>query len=501
MQISSGARDNNGGCAKRLGHLKRQRNMTSLLLVIAFFCFFTSIARDNDTSVEDAQGIKHQLGLSNAIPRKEQIKMRPPAEAAEMNKTKMTPREFRKRDNAGKDRKNWRFSKSMEFKVEPESKEEKLIISGDFTLVEIIAPATGLTPSLPTTEEKPSSSVGYSGVVAKFCKVNWDAYKKDVPTHSMFSFLSSQEVSKDCETKYTVDLNMIVDKARAFDQTSKGQAEVSVMKPKGFVFHESRCGSTLVANSLAAFTPGKTRVYSESSPPIRAMKACDNARCDEAKHIKLIRDVLYLMGRSSNMNETNLFFKFQSIGTKRISTLRKAFPDTPWIFVYRDPVQVMMSHAKNYDPGKYLRANCNRTFKMQPSDTKKVIHKITGDVSYQVSSIEFCAAHLATLCQYAFREHKSSGTGRMIDYSTLPDILIDEIIPNYFLSPASTFGEKEIQNIREVNGVYSKGFGRAEKKWESDSEQKNKMAHPDIKAAAAKFLQPSFDAIQSHDKV
>jgi len=202
------------------------------------------------------------------------------------------------------------------------------------------------------------------------------------------------------------------------------------------------------------------------------------------------------------VNEKHLFFKIQSVGTKKISTLRKAFPDTPWLFVYRDPVQVLMSHAKNYVPGKPVNANCNRTYRSwnQPRDTKNLIQKITRNPAYPVSSLEYCAAHLATLCQHAFREHKSSGTGRMVDYSTLPDILIDEIIPNYFLPPGSTFGEREIQNIRKVTGVYSKGFGRADKKWESDSEHKNKMAHPDIKAAAALFLQPSFDAIHSYDE-
>ena len=34
-----------------------------------------------------------------------------------------------------------------------------------------------------------------------------------------------------------------------------------ILKLHGVVFHESRCGSTLVANSLAAFNPERKRVY------------------------------------------------------------------------------------------------------------------------------------------------------------------------------------------------------------------------------------------------
>lgn len=37
--------------------------------------------------------------------------------------------------------------------------------------------------------------------------------------------------------------------------------------PRGFVYHETRCGSTLVANMLAGLEPN--RVFSESKPPVQ----------------------------------------------------------------------------------------------------------------------------------------------------------------------------------------------------------------------------------------
>ncbi|CAN0367157.1 unnamed protein product, partial [Ectocarpus sp. 13 AM-2016] len=37
------------------------------------------------------------------------------------------------------------------------------------------------------------------------------------------------------------------------------------LPPKGFIYHETRCGSTLVANMLATLAP--SRVFSESKPP------------------------------------------------------------------------------------------------------------------------------------------------------------------------------------------------------------------------------------------
>jgi len=40
------------------------------------------------------------------------------------------------------------------------------------------------------------------------------------------------------------------------------------------------------------------------------------------------------------------FFKFQSVLTFSLPEIRKAYPSVPWIFVYRNPVQVMVSHFK-----------------------------------------------------------------------------------------------------------------------------------------------------------
>jgi len=93
------------------------------------------------------------------------------------------------------------------------------------------------------------------------------------------------------------------------------------MKPTGFVFHESRCGSTLVANILAAFNPKESRVYSESAPPSQAAQLFNMN--DLENSIQLLRDVIYMMGRSNDPDERNLFFKIQSINSKKIHVFRK----------------------------------------------------------------------------------------------------------------------------------------------------------------------------------
>jgi hypothetical protein len=62
--------------------------------------------------------------------------------------------------------------------------------------------------------------------------------------------------------------------ARAHDDEMQqgSSTDTENMVSTGVVFHESRCGSTVVANQLlASFSPaGHTRVYSESAPPMHA---------------------------------------------------------------------------------------------------------------------------------------------------------------------------------------------------------------------------------------
>ena len=203
----------------------------------------------------------------------------------------------------------------------------------------------------------------------------------------MFRDLVSHSPS--CDDPFAMDLSEILPLVRTHDVQNPDS--VHAMYPAGFVFHESRCGSTLAANSLAAMDPDKHRVYSESNPSITALKACGThgSGCPPGRAAQLIRDVLYLMGRTDDVLERRLFFKIQSIGTKSIHVMREAFPDVPWVFIYREPVQVMMSQIAN----GVERANCVR--QMRDLDPKSIaLMKENGKSLSTLESEDKCALHL-----------------------------------------------------------------------------------------------------------
>ena len=205
----------------------------------------------------------------------------------------------------------------------------------------------------------------------------------------MFRDLVSHSTS--CDDPFTMELSEVLPLVRSHD--AKNTDTIHAMQPSGFVFHESRCGSTLAANSLAAMDPAKHRVYSESSPSITALKACGKhgAQCPSGRAAQLIQDVLYLMGRTNQVQEERLFFKIQSIGTKSIDIMRQAFPSVPWVFIYRDPVQVMMSQVAQ----GVERANCVRQMKDLDPKSKGLI-KENGKSLNSLEPEERCALHLVS---------------------------------------------------------------------------------------------------------
>jgi len=321
--------------------------------------------------------------------------------------------------------------------------------------------------------------------VGTFCRLRWEFHKADPNKVPMFRELVAK--SPRCKFgKFDYDFQKAVESARKYDER---EGTTNVLTPNGFVFHESRCGSTLVANSLAAFSPQLTRVYSESTPALNALTSCgenyDN--CGYAK--ELVQDVLFMMGRTDNPSEKYMFFKIQSAGTNFMRLMEESFPETPWIFVYRDPVEVMMSHL---DVPEIRHANCLRSMRSPSPDIKQMIQD-SGEKFRDLELEEHCAVHLANLCQSALDQIYESNVGHLVNYNELPDALISYVIPNHFNVPLS---QKEVSNILRSAAKYSKGSHNRDKEWEGDSEKKQSHASDAVLRASNKWLLDIYNELE-----
>lgn len=60
----------------------------------------------------------------------------------------------------------------------------------------------------------------------------------------------------------------------------------------------------------------------------------------------MLRALLSAMGQPRRASDRSLFLKTDCMHILYIDRLLAAFPDTPWIFLYRDPVEVLVSHQR-----------------------------------------------------------------------------------------------------------------------------------------------------------
>ncbi|MGO9559128.1 MAG: GNAT family N-acetyltransferase [Acidimicrobiales bacterium] len=112
------------------------------------------------------------------------------------------------------------------------------------------------------------------------------------------------------------------------------------LAPSGFVFHMSRCGSTLLSQMLAA--DADHLVLSEPPAVDQVLRTWRNSSLGCEERQAALRAVLSVLGRPRH-GERRLFVKFDAWHATMLPVLIHAFPQTPWVFLHRDPVEVLVS--------------------------------------------------------------------------------------------------------------------------------------------------------------
>ncbi|WP_166925456.1 sulfotransferase family protein [Flavobacterium poyangense] len=110
---------------------------------------------------------------------------------------------------------------------------------------------------------------------------------------------------------------------------------------KALVFHVSRCGSTMLAQSLAV---SPQNIVIAEAPIIDAIVRSEAFDLDK-KRI-LIKAVITLLGQKRFPEEKNLVVKLDSWHIFEANELRTIFPELPFILLYRNPSEVLKSHSK-----------------------------------------------------------------------------------------------------------------------------------------------------------
>lgn len=116
--------------------------------------------------------------------------------------------------------------------------------------------------------------------------------------------------------------------------------------PSGFIFHVSRCGSTLVSGCLAELE--RTRVLSES-PLLTELLLDSGLTADEQR--QLLPTLMDFQGRCSP-SSNGIIVKWNTWDMFHWPLIRSLYPRVPVLLLVREPVEILASHQ--YLAGRHM---------------------------------------------------------------------------------------------------------------------------------------------------
>ena len=222
-----------------------------------------------------------------------------------------------------------------------------------------------------------------------------------------------------------------------FDVLLQLEKQLESVAPTGFIFHSSRCGSTLVANACRAVS--NSIVLSEANAIdkliARFITDADNP-VKESLYSVFLRCLVHALAQRRTQNERHLFIKFACCSFAQLERIKRIWPNVPWLFLYRDPVETIVSNVKDVPP--WLIDN-----------DRRVLSSIIGDAG-EMGLEELCARTIGSLYSTAY--NLANGNSMLLNYKQLSVPVIANVLNFFQVSPST----EELETIARTSEVYSK---------------------------------------------
>ncbi|MDD2764285.1 MAG: sulfotransferase [Opitutaceae bacterium] len=232
------------------------------------------------------------------------------------------------------------------------------------------------------------------------------------------------------------------------------------------IFHVSRCGSTLLAQMLAALP----RNLVASEPQIIDEILRLNQRVPEVNdddRIAWLRGAVHALGQRPADGGERLFVKLACWHVFSLPLIQRAFPGVPMLFVFRDPVEVLVSLMRM--PSLAIVRDT-----VTPGQLG-----LTTAIRDALSREEHAAAVLGALFRAA-REHRDALVP--VDYERLPEVVWEVI-------PGCSFTGDERARLQAAAAFDAKNPAQ---RFTPDTAAKRKEASPAILAAVARWAEPHY---------
>lgn len=259
-------------------------------------------------------------------------------------------------------------------------------------------------------------------------------------------------------------LTRLLQRTTSLDELIATAEQEPSVEPAGFIFHVTRCGSTLISQMFARLA----RIISISeAQPLTAV--ADDARLSAADRARAFRALIRLYGRKVTGHETASVFKFGPRELFAWGAIAGIYPHVPRIIMQRDPLEVLVSNlAQSADV-------------MLPGNLPPAV---LGPPPFPIETNEDYAAFVCSRI-YAHAAEAAHAPGSLtINYPELPQA-VESVIAPHFGIPLDHADRAAMQ---ATTRLYAKDASRSTV-FVPDSETKQRSAAPATRKLIAKWFQ------------
>lgn len=300
---------------------------------------------------------------------------------------------------------------------------------------------------------------------------HWLPYRYHAKSCSIYWCLPSGHATEPFQDEYISRcrqqslLNNIIQPRTPLKNLSFQANKVANVQPAGFIFHLSRCGSTLISGCLSELD--STCVFSESPILTEMLLDPDLPAAVQQEYLQQLID----LQAYAFPTRTKVVIKWNAWDIFRWDLIRAIYSQVPVIFLVRDPVEILASHHRS--AGRHMSGD----------PTLGHLHSVF-DKKRALSLLEFRVDVLLELLSEMQSIAKRDSILRL-DYRQLNSHKLSEICA-YFHIPIS---QQEIERIKTRLAFHSKSPAQS---FHDDTTAKQNLFSANDIAEIQKSLTPAY---------
>ena len=266
-----------------------------------------------------------------------------------------------------------------------------------------------------------------------------------------------------------------------FDVLLQLEKLLDSVEPTGFIFHSSRCGSTLVANACRAVSSSIVLSEANSIDKLIARFITDatNDQVKSTLYSVFLRGVVHALGQRRTGDEQHLFIKFACCSFSQTERIGRIWPNVPWLFLYRNPIETIVSNLDDIPPWLIDK-------------DRRVLAAIAGVSPAAVAEMsleELCARTIGSLYRTAHR--LANANSMLLNYTQLSVPEIAKVLRFFNVNPSSN----ELDEIARCSALYSKEASSM-REFVADAHAKRQRASALIREMAAAWASEPYRLLE-----